>query len=55
MARVPFIVDKEHPELAELTARIRGARGGRLINMVGAGEFFGDMAYIWGGELPRQM
>jgi len=28
-------------------------RGGRLINMVSAGEFFGEMAYIWGGELPR--
>ncbi|MEK6244982.1 MAG: serine/threonine-protein kinase [Pseudomonadota bacterium] len=28
-------------------------RGGRLINMVNAGEFFGDMAYIWGGEMPR--
>ena len=25
-------------------------RGGRLLNMVGAGEFFGEMAYIAGGE-----
>jgi serine/threonine protein kinase len=32
---------------------VKIVRGGRLINMVGAGEFFGDMAYIWGGELPR--
>ena len=28
-------------------------RQGRLLNMVGAGEFFGEMAYIWTGELPR--
>src|SRR5690349_5708104 len=28
-------------------------RQGRLLNMVGAGEFFGEMAYIWGGEQPR--
>ncbi|MEO8143848.1 MAG: serine/threonine-protein kinase [Betaproteobacteria bacterium] len=32
---------------------VKIVRGGRLINMVNAGEFFGDMAYIWGGELPR--
>src|SRR5438309_7289423 len=25
-------------------------RSGRLLNMVGAGEFFGEMAYIAGGE-----
>ena len=25
-------------------------RGGRLLNMVGAAEFFGEMAYIAGGE-----
>jgi serine/threonine protein kinase len=28
-------------------------RQGRLLNMVGAGEFFGEMAYIWSGEQPR--
>ena len=28
-------------------------RGGRLLNMVGGGEFFGEMAYIWQGEQPR--
>lgn len=33
MARVPLINDQEHPELAGLVARIRGARGGRLINL----------------------
>ena len=28
-------------------------RQGRLLNMVGAGEFFGEMAYIWQNEQPR--
>jgi serine/threonine protein kinase len=32
---------------------VKIVRQNRLINMVSAGEFFGDMAYIWGGELPR--
>jgi serine/threonine protein kinase len=32
---------------------VKIVRGGRLINMVNAGECFGDMAYIWGGEMPR--
>jgi alkylhydroperoxidase family enzyme len=33
MARVPLIEEKEHPELAELIGKIKGARGGRLINI----------------------
>src|SRR5919197_5400834 len=33
MARVSPIEDKEHPELADLVAKIKGARGGRLINI----------------------
>jgi AhpD family alkylhydroperoxidase len=33
VARVPLIEEKEHPELSELIAKIRGARGGRLINI----------------------
>src|SRR5262249_56630475 len=33
MARVPLIDEKEHPELAELISKIKGARGGRLINI----------------------
>src|SRR5574342_718101 len=33
MARVPLIVEKEHSELAETIAKIKGARGGRLINI----------------------
>jgi len=28
-------------------------RQGRLLNMVGTGEFFGEMAYIWSGDQPR--
>jgi serine/threonine protein kinase len=28
-------------------------RQARLLNMIGAGEFFGEMAYIWSGEQPR--
>lgn len=33
VARVPLIEEKEHPELSDLIAKIRGARGGRLINI----------------------
>jgi len=33
MARVPLLEEKEHPELAELISKIKGARGGRLINI----------------------
>jgi alkylhydroperoxidase family enzyme len=33
MARVPLIEEKEHPELSELIGKIKGARGGRLINI----------------------
>ena len=33
MARVPLLEEKNHPELAETIARIKGARGGRLINI----------------------
>jgi 4-carboxymuconolactone decarboxylase len=33
MARVPLIEEHDHPELAESVARIKGARGGRLINI----------------------
>jgi len=33
MARLPLIEEKEHPELAELIGKIKGARGGRLINI----------------------
>jgi alkylhydroperoxidase family enzyme len=33
MARVSYIDDKDHPELADLAAKIRGARRGNLINI----------------------
>ena len=33
MARVPLIEETDHPELAGSIAKIRGARGGRLINI----------------------
>jgi 4-carboxymuconolactone decarboxylase len=33
MARVPLLEESAHPELAESIAKIKGARGGRLINI----------------------
>ena len=33
MARVPLIEEKAHPELADAIGKIKGARGGRLINI----------------------
>jgi alkylhydroperoxidase family enzyme len=33
MARVPLINETDHPELAEPIGKIKGARGGRLINI----------------------
>ena len=33
MARVPLIEESAHPEIAEVIAKIKGARGGRLINI----------------------
>ena len=33
MARVPLIEEKDHLELSEVIAKIKGARGGRLINI----------------------
>jgi hypothetical protein len=32
---------------------VKVTRGGRLLNVVSHSECFGEMAYIWGGELPR--
>ena len=32
---------------------VKVTRGGRLLNVVNHGECFGEMAYIWGGALPR--
>ncbi len=33
MARITLIDEKDHPELGELIARIRGNRGGRLLSI----------------------
>src|SRR3954447_27025484 len=33
MARIPLLEENDHPELAESIAKIKGARGGRLINI----------------------
>ncbi len=33
MARVSLVDEQNHPELADLIARIRGGRGGRLLNI----------------------
>ena len=33
MARVSLIAENDHPELGETIAKIKGARGGRLINI----------------------
>jgi len=33
MARVPLVEERDHPELVESIAKIKGARGGRLINI----------------------
>jgi len=33
MARIPFIEESDYPELADSIAKIKGARGGRLINI----------------------
>src|SRR5499427_1450690 len=63
MARVPLIEEKEHPELSDLIAKIRGARGGRLINIYGlmlhspalAGTWFDlNQAVRYGTEIDGQ-
>ena len=57
--RVPantVIVKEEEPGHSFfLLARgeVKVTRQGRLLNLVGETECFGEMAYIWGGELPR--
>ncbi|MDH5579564.1 MAG: cyclic nucleotide-binding domain-containing protein, partial [Betaproteobacteria bacterium] len=32
---------------------VKVTKAGRLLNVVSHSECFGEMAYIWGGELPR--
>jgi len=33
---------------------VKVTQAGRLLNVIGAGEFFGEMGYVCGGEQPRQ-
>jgi serine/threonine protein kinase len=33
---------------------VKVTQAGRLLNVIGAGEYFGEMGYISGGDLPRQ-
>jgi serine/threonine protein kinase len=51
----PIIKEKERGQsfffLGQGEAKV--TKGGRLLNMVNQGECFGEMAYIWGGSLPR--
>ena len=47
MARVSLIDERDHPELSELIARIRGARGGRLLNLYRALLHSAPLAEAW--------
>jgi alkylhydroperoxidase family enzyme len=47
MARVSLIEEKDHPELAELIASIRGGRGGRLLNIYKMLLHSPDIAKAW--------
>jgi 4-carboxymuconolactone decarboxylase len=47
MARVSYINESEHPELAGLIGRIRGGRGGRLLNFYRALLHSPELAATW--------
>jgi alkylhydroperoxidase family enzyme len=47
MARVALIVENEHPELADSIAKIKGARGGRLINIYRLMLHSPALANVW--------
>ncbi len=47
MARVSLIEERDHPELAELIASIRGGRGGRLLNIYKMLLHSPDIAKAW--------
>ena len=34
--------------------QLKVTKGGQLLNVIGNGEWFGEMSYIAGGEMPRQ-
>ena len=53
MARVPLIDPGDHPELAELTERIRGRRGGKLINVYRALLHSPPLAESWFEHINR--
>ena len=38
--------------LAQGQAKV--VKGGRLLNVLNPGEYYGEMAYLWGGNPPRQ-
>ena len=47
MARVALIGENEHPELADSIAKIKGARGGRLINIYRLMLHSPTLANVW--------
>jgi AhpD family alkylhydroperoxidase len=47
MARVSLIDQNDHPELGELIAKIKGARGGRLINIYRLMLHSPELANAW--------
>jgi len=47
VARIPLIEEQSHPELAALIAKIRGARGGRLLNFYRALLHAPALASAW--------
>jgi 4-carboxymuconolactone decarboxylase len=47
MARVPLIEENNHPELADSIAKIKGARGGRLINIYRLMLHSPALANVW--------
>ncbi|TMA81419.1 MAG: carboxymuconolactone decarboxylase family protein [Deltaproteobacteria bacterium] len=47
MARVALIGENEHPELADSIAKIKGARGGRLINIYRLMLHSPALANVW--------
>ena len=64
MARVSLIDEKDHPELAELIEKIRGARRGKLINIyklllhspaLAEGWFSNNNAVRWKTELGGRL
>ncbi|MFY9316747.1 MAG: serine/threonine-protein kinase [Burkholderiales bacterium] len=56
VARAQNIVKEGEPGQSFFFAakgEVKIVRQNRLLNMVNTGEFFGEMGFIWGGELPR--